>query len=98
MELKIIRIELLGEASKETYDKLHSYMETNKWRRVIYTNAKGQSRQGPLPLPTATYCNDSDHSCADIAEALNTEIKQQIWAKPRVLVMGVGANWAIRGY
>jgi hypothetical protein len=99
MELKIIRIELLGDANKDTYDKLHAYMDSQGWKRSIYTNVPNTKTVGPLALPTATYCGDSDSACSAIADALTKDITLKlIWAKPRVLVMGVGMNWAIRGY
>jgi hypothetical protein len=99
MELKITRIELLGEASKEIYDKLHSYMENMGWARSIYTNVPNTKTVGPLALPTATYCGNSNELSSVLAERINGEIQsKKIWAKPRVLVMGVGTNWAIRGF
>lgn len=98
MELKIIRIELLGEANQDIYEKLHTYMANQGWKRSIYTNIPNAKPIGPLDLPTATYCGDSNSACAVIAEALTKDITAKIWTKPRVLVMGVGTNWAIRGF
>ena len=97
MELKIIRIELLGGASGETYEALHAFMESNGWSRNIFANLPNQTVVGPKSLPTATYCGDSVQHCADIADALLAGLSAAVWANPRVLVMGVGTNWAMRG-
>lgn len=98
MQLKIIRIQLLGDASNETYDKLHAYMEGQGWKRSMYGYVPTAKTLYPLALPTATYCGDSTSVCSAIAESLAENITSKIWAKPRVLVMAVGKNWAIRSY
>jgi hypothetical protein len=95
MELKIIRIELLGEASAEIYERLHAYMENLGWKRQIFTNIAGASNTGPWQLPTAMYCGDTNLMCPEIADGLGKDIAAKIWTNPRVLVMGVGTNWSL---
>lgn len=95
MELKIIRVELHGATTEEDYNNLHAYMERNGWKRQIFPNAPGATG-GPINLPTAMYCGDSDQSSANIAEGLRIGINAEVWTNCIVLVMGVGTNWAIR--
>ncbi len=93
MELKIARVELLNGATGETYQRLHSFMEGLGWNRHIYTNTL--PRRGPIALPTAMYCVDSEYSSFTLAEGLIQLIQTNVWPKVTVLVMGVGQNWAI---
>jgi hypothetical protein len=88
---KIIRVELKGSPSGETYQTLHAFMKAKGWSQsILYANGTKSTE-----LPHAMYQGDSDHSCGVIAESLRDQISTTIWTKPIVMVIEWSA-WAIR--
>jgi hypothetical protein len=83
----IIRVELRGNPSRETYQQLHDYMARNRWSMTI------ASTNGTTQLPHAMYCGTTENSIADLATALKESISTTIWTKVIVLVIA-WENWA----
>jgi hypothetical protein len=76
-----IRVELRGDPSKQDYDNLHAYMETNNWYRKIVGSA------GESTLPHAMYQGNSENGASSIASALKNGIEANVWTRPVVLVI-----------
>jgi hypothetical protein len=88
----IIRIELKGDPSGDTYSKLHSFMEKNQWSRTIATQSGNR-----IPLPHAMYSGLSQGTDSGLASALRESIESVVW-KEGAIVMVIGWNsWAKAG-
>jgi hypothetical protein len=74
----IARVELKGNPSRETYDKLHTLMRDLGFRQAI----KGTHDDTRVPvvagLPHATYAGLSDLSTAEVSSFLAEQIKKVI--------------------
>ena len=95
MPRQIIRVELIGGASFADYEKLHIFMEKNNWFRNIA--GLSNSTKVTKKLPSAMYTGVSESAPLDIASALTSSIRSNVWNKAAVLVMQVGENWGLSG-
>jgi hypothetical protein len=85
----IIRVELKGTPSQETYTSLHAFMSNRGWSQQII--AEGNR---PMALPHAMYSGSSQTAIVTLAAALRDEIQSQIWTKAMVLAIEWN-NWGL---
>lgn len=83
-----IRVELRGDPSYETYEKLHALMKNNGFDQRI----KGLN--GMSSLPHATYYGSSTSECTSVRDTLQAQIKSKIQQEIIVFVAEV-QTWAL---
>lgn len=89
-----IRVELKGDPSFETYQKLHALMAKKGFLQTI-AGVDLQGNKRTFNLPHAVYYGTSADSCSVVAESVAQAIKAQI--QDDIIVFAVKAEtWALR--
>ena len=89
-----IRVELKGNPSVETYNKLHALMAKKGFGQTIGGfDLKGNA--GTFNLPHAMYYGSSTDLCSAVAESVAKDVRAQI--QNDIIVFAVqAATWALR--
>jgi hypothetical protein len=85
-----VRVELRGNPSFETYEKLHALMKKQGFLQTV-TGDKGTSA-----LPHATYYGWSSYSCEEVRNLLVADIKSNVQTNIIVFVAQT-VKWALGG-
>jgi hypothetical protein len=89
-----IRVELRGDPSYETYEKLHALMAKKGFMQTV-AGVDLQGNHSTFNLPHAVYYGSSLGSCSAVAESVAQAVKAQI--QKDFIVFAVQAEtWALR--
>ena len=88
-----IRVELRGDPSFQTYQKLHALMAKNGFRQTI-DGFDLQGNKGKFDLPHAVYYGSSSDACSTLSESVAKQVRAQI--QQDIIVFTVQAEtWAL---
>jgi hypothetical protein len=89
-----IRVELRGNPSFETYEKLHALMANKGFMQTV-SGVDLQGNHNTFNLPHAVYYGSSLDSCSAVAESVAQAVKAQI--QKDIMVFAVKAEtWVLR--
>jgi hypothetical protein len=84
----VVRVELRGNPTEVTYEKLHTMMS----QRGFYMTVSEGSRS--YAMPHATYYGSSNQAADQISGELRDAIASSVWTKPLVFV-SQSLTWAL---
>jgi hypothetical protein len=82
MPIVFARVELRGEPSKATYDKLHAHMKTKNWEQFL---PGYPAKQMPHAMYQGSY--PTKPNLASVVDSLKKSIEAEIWTQAIVLAI-----------